>query len=419
MVSEDALDIGVVGLGYVGLGLALALGQHFNTVGYDTDEQRIKRLKQRQDDHGEVGEDVFLAAQQLVFTTRSADIGSCNVFIIAMSTPVDGHNAPDLSRVIEAAQVVGLYLVAGDTVVLESTVYPGFTERDFAQTLEQASGLRASVDFKLGYSPERINPADVAHSVTLVTKVISAMDETTLCLLRRIYGKIITAGIVEAQNIKTAELSKLIENTQRDINIAFINEMRLLANSLELDFDQVLACARSKWNFVDFRPGLVGGHCVAVDPYYLIHSQKALAVPSTMTEAARFTNEAMVTCMAAEFIKKLTLAGLQVKTLKVLVIGITFKPDCPDCRNSKALAVVEELQTFGLEPDIYDPLVSPAALSLSCPLHQRLPTMIYDAILLLVPHQRALNEIRQSGHQLLNSHGVFHAINHDHQELFQ
>ena len=309
--------IAVIGLGYVGYPLALGFGQHFNTIGFDTDNSRIQQLIHQFDRTNETDQRSIVEAKHLRLSHVEQHISAANIYIVTTSTPVTSENKPDLTSVLEAAKTVGRSLSRGDTVILESTVYPGVTEGVFANEIESASGLTVGKDFSLGYSPERINPGDPHHKLQNIVKVVSATHPNTLEMMFSIYSRIIPEGVHKAESIQTAELSKLIENTQRDINIAFVNEMYQLSQELRLDFNKVLECARTKWNFINFVPGLVGGHCVAVDPYYLLHTQKEHGTPLGITSSARQTNEQMVDYVASSFVKRLTSKGTSLPNARV------------------------------------------------------------------------------------------------------
>jgi len=401
--------IAVIGLGYVGYPLALAFGKHFKTIGFDIDQARIQDLKNNIDSTHETNAQIIDQADLLTVRSDEHSIANANIYVVTTSTPVTMANEPDLSEVLGAAEVVGRHVLPGDTVILESTVFPGVTEGVFAEKIEQTSGLEAGKDFYLGYSPERINPGDSMHRLQTIVKVISATDEPTLSLLHEIYSRIIPEGVHKAESIQTAELSKLIENTQRDINIAFMNEMFQLAEALDLDFNQVLSCARTKWNFLDFKPGLVGGHCVAVDPYYLLHCQSKLNLPTGMTHTARQTNEKMIDHIARSFMKEMAKAGLIFTKAKVLVIGASFKPDCPDMRNSKALCVIQELMEFGIQPEVFDPVANFSEDSCYT-IHTKIPQASYDAILMLVPHSAVIESLKGTSQSLLKPGGVIYSL---------
>jgi len=410
--------VAVVGLGYVGYPLAVAFGQHVETIGFDINETRVGELNRQFDQTNEIDIELVRSAIQLTLSSDSEAIRKANIYIVTTATPVDDSQQPDLTAVLNAATIIGLVITTGDIVILESTVFPGVTEGAFAVAIEQASGLTAGVNFQLGYSPERINPGDDLHRLQHIVKVVSATNSSTLNTIYQLYKRIIPAGVVKAASIQTAELSKLIENTQRDINIAFINEMYQLSDKLGLKFDQVLECASSKWNFLNFKPGLVGGHCVAVDPYYLVHSQNLKGLTPRMTTAARQTNEDMVDYVANAFIKKLTKSGLSLPSAEVLIIGISFKPNCPDVRNSKHLAVIKELVDFGLKPVVYDPIASISTKNLPYQLHSELPDSSFDAILLLVPHDEVIKELQTISTTLIRKDSIFHSLDSKYSDLF-
>jgi len=409
--------VAIVGLGYVGYPLAVAFGQHVETIGFDINETRIGQLKRQFDQTNEIDIELVKSAVKLTLTSDSEAIRKANIYIVTTATPVNAAQQPDLAAVLNAATTIGSVITTDDIVILESTVSPGVTEGGFALAIEQESRLTAGIDFQLGYSPERINPGDELHRLQHIVKVVSATNNSTLNTIYQLYKRIIPAGVVKAASIQTAEFSKLIENTQRDINIAFMNEMYQLSDKLGLNFNQVLECAGSKWNFLDFKPGLVGGHCVAVDPYYLVHSQILNGLTSRMTTAARQTNEDMVDYVASSFIKKLTKAGLSLPSAKVLIIGISFKPNCPDVRNSKHLAVIQELVDFGLKPDVYDPIACLSNKDMPYRLHSELPDSCFDAILLLVPHDEVIQKLETISTTLMRTDSIFYSLDSKYSDL--
>jgi UDP-N-acetyl-D-galactosamine dehydrogenase len=346
----------VVGLGYVGLPLAVSLAEHFKVVGFDKNSKRVEALRQGIDYTGEVENREKLLNPNLSFTDDPSAIRECKFIIVAVPTPVDKLKNPDLSFLKSASEVVGKNLTKGSVVVYESTVYPGATEEVCVPILEKESGLKWKRDFFVGYSPERVNPGDREHTIERVIKVVAGDTPETLELIAEVYGTVVKAGVYKAPDIKTAEAAKVIENIQRDINIALINELALIFHRLGLDTKEVLKAAGTKWNFLRFEPGLVGGHCIPVDPYYLAHKSLEVGYVPELILAGRRINEEIPIYVAHELVKTLIKAGKQVKGAKVLVLGISFKENVPDVRNSKVFEVIKELREFGIEPVVYDPI---------------------------------------------------------------
>jgi UDP-N-acetyl-D-galactosamine dehydrogenase len=347
--------IGIVGLGYVGLPLAVEFGRHFDTVGFDIKAQRIAELASGRDSTLEVSRAELKSAARLSFSTDLASLKRCRVLIVTVPTPIDEYKRPDLTPLIKASETVGKILSKGAVVVYESTVYPGCTEEVCVPILERESGLKLNRDFFVGYSPERINPGDKEHRLTTIRKVTSGSTPEAAEFIDKLYGTIVTAGTHKASSIRVAEAAKVIENTQRDVNIALINELALIFNRLGLDTEEVLSAAGTKWNFLPFRPGLVGGHCIGVDPYYLTHKAQSIGYHPEMILAGRRINDNMGLYVAGEIIKLMTAKRIHVKGARTLVLGMTFKENCPDIRNSKVIDVVRELAKYGAEVDVYDP----------------------------------------------------------------
>jgi len=356
--SRHTRRISVVGLGYVGLPVAVAFGRTARVVGFDVNAQRIKELRAGHDRTGEVS-DVDLAAADILYTDRVEDLATADFHIVAVPTPVDDAHQPDLTPLVKASESVGRALTKGDIVVYESTVYPGATEDVCAPVLERVSGLRSGADFTLGYSPERINPGDKEHTFTKIKKVVSGQDAPTLDTVAAVYGSVVTAGVHRAASIKVAEAAKVIENTQRDLNIALMNELALLFSKLGIDTLDVLEAAGTKWNFLPFRPGLVGGHCIGVDPYYLTHKAEEVGYIPQVILAGRRINDGMGAFIANRTIREMTRAGHPVSGAPVTVLGLTFKEDCPDLRNSRVIDIIRELQDFGAFVQVADPLADP------------------------------------------------------------
>ena len=352
--------IAVVGLGYVGLPLAVEFGKKFETVGYDLSDAKIAHYKKHNDPTGEVSAEDLRAATRLSFTTDAALLAKADVVIVAVPTPVDGAHKPDFSPLVGASITVGTHLKRGAVVVYESTVYPGATEEVCIPLLEKHSGLRWRKDFHVGYSPERVNPGDKERTVTKIVKIVSGDDAATLEKVSALYRAIIVAGVHEASSLKVAEAAKVIENTQRDLNIALMNELALIFNKMGVDTLEVLQAAGTKWNFMPFRPGLVGGLCIGVDPYYLTHKAEMMGYHPQVILSGRRINDGMAAYIAQQTVKGMIKDGGVVKGAKVVVLGLTFKENCPDLRNSKVADVVHELQDFGCEVFVHDPLAEPA-----------------------------------------------------------
>ncbi len=347
--------IAVIGLGYVGLPLAVEFGKILDVVGFDINEARIRELKSGYDRTLEVEKDELLASAKLSFSSDPKDLKSANYFIVTVPTPVDKYKTPDLTPLVKASETVGKVLKKGDIVIYESTVYPGCTEEDCVPVLEKYSGLKFNIDFFCGYSPERINPGDKQHRLPNIKKVTSGSTPDVAEKVDQLYKKIITAGTHKASSIKVAEAAKVIENSQRDINIAFVNELALIFEKMGIDTHEVLTAAGTKWNFLPYKPGLVGGHCIGVDPYYLTYKADSLGYHPQVILAGRRINDNMGIHIANRVIKLMTQNDLPVNKAKVLVLGITFKENCPDIRNSRAIDVIRELQSFGADVEVYDP----------------------------------------------------------------
>src|SRR5690348_10427576 len=355
MLNLRKCRIGIVGLGYVGLPLAVEFGKHFDTVGFDVKKARIAELEAGKDSTLETTRAELRAATRLRFTTELKQLKSCRVFIVTVPTPIDEYKSPDLTPLVRASESVGKVLKKGDVVVYESTVYPGCTEEVCVPILERESGLQFNKDFFAGYSPERINPGDKEHRLTTIKKVTSGSTEEVADFVNKLYSAIITAGTHKASSIKVAEAAKVIENTQRDVNIALINELALIFNRLGIDTEEVLIAAGTKWNFLPFRPGLVGGHCIGVDPYYLTHKAQEIGYHPEMILAGRRLNDNMALYVADQITRLMARKRIHVNGARVLVLGVTFKENCPDTRNSKVIDVVRELAKYGAKVDIYDP----------------------------------------------------------------
>ncbi len=353
----NTYKIAVIGLGYVGLPLAHAFATQYNVIGFDIFEERIKELSQGYDRTLELNELQMQEAidNGIIFTATLEDIADCNIYIVTVPTPIDKYKKPDLTPLIKASEAIGSILKKDDIVIYESTVYPGATEEDCVPVLEKSSGLKYNQDFFCGYSPERINPGDKEHTVTKILKITSGSTPDIANKIDTLYKSIITAGTHLAPTIKVAEAAKVIENSQRDINIAFVNELSMIFNRLDIDTNAVLEAAGTKWNFLPFKPGLVGGHCIGVDPYYLTHKAQEIGYNPEIILAGRRLNDNMGIYVANQVIKLMIKKGHKIENAKVLVLGITFKENCPDIRNSRVIDVINELQEFGVIVDVFDP----------------------------------------------------------------
>ncbi|WP_432210898.1 Vi polysaccharide biosynthesis UDP-N-acetylglucosamine C-6 dehydrogenase TviB [Acinetobacter variabilis] len=390
MLQLSDLKIAIIGLGYVGLPLAVEFGKQLPVVGFDIQQKRIQELQSGQDHTLEVSSEELKQAMQLTYSAHLDDLRSCNFFIVTVPTPIDEFKQPDLTPLIQASTSIGKLLKKGDVVVYESTVYPGATEEVCIPVLEQVSGLKFNQDFFAGYSPERINPGDKLHRVTNILKVTSGSTPEVADFVDAVYQLIVTAGTHKAPSIKVAEAAKVIENTQRDVNIALINELAVIFNKLDIDTEAVLEAAGTKWNFLPFRPGLVGGHCIGVDPYYLTHKAQSLGLHPEIILAARRLNDRMGEYVATQLIKEMVKQRIQVVGSKILVMGLSFKENCPDIRNTKIVDMVKALKEYDLDLDIYDPWVDPldAAKEYGIDPVASLANAKYDAIVLAVAHDQ-------------------------------
>ena len=389
------LKIGVIGLGYVGLPLAVEFGKRFSTVGFDIKAARVDELQRGRDSTLETTAAELAEASKLTYTTRLADLKPCRVFIVTVPTPIDEYKRPDLTPLVKSSESVGQVLKKGDVVVYESTVYPGCTEEVCVPILERVSGLVFNKDFFAGYSPERINPGDKQHRLTSIRKVTSGSTPEVAEFVDMLYRSIVVAGTHRASSIKVAEAAKVIENTQRDVNIALINELALIFNRMGIDTEEVLNAAGSKWNFLPFRPGLVGGHCIGVDPYYLTHKAQAIGYHPEMILAGRRINDNMGAYVAQQVAALMIRRKIQVCDGRILVMGLTFKENCPDVRNTKIVDVVRELEQFGAKVDVYDPWADPDEAEHEYglrPIKKPKPGT-YDAVVMGVAH----DEFRKMG----------------------
>jgi len=397
------LKIAIIGLGYVGLPLAVEFGKKVSVNGFDIHQKRIDELKSGQDHTLEVTSEELQQAIHLSYTANLEDLKDCNFYIVTVPTPIDDYKQPDLTPLIKASTSIGQVLKKGDIVVYESTVYPGATEEVCIPVLEKVSGLKFNQDFFAGYSPERINPGDKLHRVTNILKITSGSTPEIAEYVDEVYNLIIEAGTHKAPNIKVAEAAKVIENTQRDVNIALINELALIFNKLDIDTEDVLKAAGTKWNFLPFRPGLVGGHCIGVDPYYLTHKAQAIGYHPEIILAGRRLNDSMGAYVVTQLVKAMIKKKIQVEGAKVLVLGLSFKENCPDIRNTKVIDIVKELQEYYMDVDVYDPWIDSEETQ-----HEYGITPVssptsghYDAVILAVAHDQfkemGINTIRSLG----------------------
>jgi len=388
MHTLSDIKLAVIGLGYVGLPLAVEFAKQRDVLGFDINQARIDALRAGHDATLEVSDEELREAKGLRYSANPHDLATCNVFIVTVPTPIDEHKRPDLTPLVKASETIGKVLKRGDIVIYESTVYPGATEEDCVPVLEKFSGLKFNVDFYAGYSPERINPGDKEHRVSTIKKVTSGSTPEVAELVDQLYRSIIVAGTHKAESIKVAEAAKVIENTQRDVNIALINELAIIFNRMGIDTEAVLQAAGSKWNFLPFRPGLVGGHCIGVDPYYLTHKAQAIGYHPEIILAGRRLNDGMGAYVVSQLVKAMLKRRITVEGARVLVMGLTFKENCPDLRNTRIVDIVKELGDYNIQTDVYDPWVDVAEAQ-----HEYGLTPIdapkqgaYDAIIIGVAH---------------------------------
>jgi len=386
--SLRGCQVGVVGLGYVGLPLAVEFGKHFDTVGFDIKEPRIAELKAGRDSTLECSKAELKAAKKLRYSSNLKELARCRVFVVTVPTPIDKYNRPDLTPLERSSETVGKVLKKGDIVIYESTVYPGCTEEICIPILERVSGLKFNKDFFAGYSPERINPGDKEHRLPTIKKVTSGSTPEVANFVDSLYLSVVKAGTHKASSIRVAEAAKVIENTQRDVNIALINELALLFNRLGINTEEVLLAAGSKWNFLPFRPGLVGGHCIGVDPYYLTHKAQEVGFHPEMILAGRRLNDSMANYVAGQVVKLMASKRILVRGSRVLVLGLTFKENCPDLRNSKVADVVRELRNYGASVDVHDPWIDAKEAEHEYGIRpiKRVRDGVYDAAVLAVGH---------------------------------
>ena len=403
------MKVGIIGLGYVGIQLAVGLGRKHHVIGLDLDAQKVKDYQAGYDATGEVSKDQLRAADRLEFTTQPSDLQGCEVFIVAVPTPVDSMRNPDFGPLLSASRTVGSVMGPGSTVVYESTVYPGATEEICVPELEIVSGLTWKQHFSVGYSPERINPGDPDHTLATITKVVSADNDETLDMLAELYGEVVFAGIHRAPSIRVAEAAKVIENTQRDLNIALINELAVLFDQLSINTRDVLDAAGSKWNFLPFRPGLVGGHCVGVDPYYLTHKAQMVGYQPEVILAGRRINDSMAQFVAGKTVKLMAKEGIVPSEGSVNVLGVTFKENCPDTRNSQVFSLIEALQGFGLKTSVVDPRADASSVFDATGVHLKSIDELEPAAatLLAVPHRELCDKGYKWMRSITKQPGVF------------
>ena len=404
IINKEA-SIAVIGLGYVGLPIALAFAKKVKVIGFDINLERVNMMKKGIDPSNELTKDDFKGAD-IQFTNKLEDLKKANFFIVAVPTPIDEHNLPDLKPLLGASTTVGKVLKKGDYVVYESTVYPGCTEEDCIPVLEQHSGLKFVKDFKVGYSPERINPGDKEHTITKILKVVSGCDKVSLDNVAKGYEIIVEPGTHKASSIKVAEAAKIIENTQRDVNIALMNELSIIFNKMGINTYDVLAAAGTKWNFLKFSPGLVGGHCIGVDPYYLTHKAESLGYHARVINSGRYVNDSMGFYVAKTTVKKIIAAGKNISKSKVLIMGATFKEDVSDIRNSKVADIVKELKSFGVKVDVIDPHADSTELKHEYGFGLNKIGKGYDGVIVAVNHAEYKNLDQKYFTGILSKKGV-------------
>jgi len=389
-MKHSDLTLGIIGLGYVGLPLAVEFGRKRNVIGFDIKQERIDALKSGHDSTNEVTSEELGAAGHLTFSTQIQDLNICNCYIVTVPTPIDENRRPDLAPLISASETVGKVLKKGNLVIYESTVYPGATEEDCVPVLEKISGLKFNQDFYCGYSPERINPGDKEHRLTKIKKITSGSTPEIADLVDSLYGDIITAGTYKASCIKVAEAAKVIENTQRDLNIALVNELAIIFNKMEIDTEEVLKAAGSKWNFLPMVPGLVGGHCLGVDPYYLTYKAETIGYSPEIILAGRRLNDSMASYVVTQLMEHMKKRSIQIQGAKILVMGLTFKENCPDLRNTRIVDIITELVDNNCDVDVYDPWANKedAKSWFNITLTQKLKPDTYDSVILATKHHQ-------------------------------
>lgn len=415
MITLDS-PLAIIGLGYVGLPLAVEFGKHRATIGFDINTGRIAELQSGHDRTREVEPEELSEATQLSYTDDLDAIREARVYIVTVPTPIDAHKRPDLTPLLKASETVGKVLKTGDIVIYESTVYPGATEEDCVPVLERVSGLTFNQDFFCGYSPERINPGDKLHRLTTIKKVTAGSTPEAAKAIDALYASIVTAGTYMGESIRVAEAAKVIENTQRDLNIALVNELAMIFNKMGIDTEAVLKAAGTKWNFLPFRPGLVGGHCIGVDPYYLTHKAEATGYHPQVILAGRRINDGMGAYVASQMVKAMIQKGIAIKGARILTLGLTFKENCPDLRNTRVIDVVEELRDYGVEVDVHDPWVDPeeAQHEYGLNLIETVDADVYDGVILAVAHETfrargasALRGLAKENHVFCDLKSVF------------
>ena len=398
-------NIAIIGLGYVGLPLAVAFGSKYNTIGFDINTNRVSELANGIDKTLESDSDKIKGATQLKFSSNIDDLKLCDLFIVTVPTPINQFKAPDLAPLLKASEMIGKVMKKGAIVIYESTVYPGCTEEDCVPVLEKYSGLKFNEDFYCGYSPERINPGDKVNTLTTIKKVTSGSTPQVATFVDDLYASIITAGTYKAPSIKVAEASKAIENAQRDVNISFVNELALIFDRIGIDTNDVLDAAGTKWNFLKYKPGLVGGHCIGVDPYYLAHKAESLGYHPQVILSGRRVNDNMGMFIAGKVVKMMIQKGTNIKGAKALLLGVTFKENCPDIRNSKVVDIYNELIQFGLEVDVFDPHADASQVKKEYNIELQQSPSKYDAIILTVAHKEFLemniNDYKKGSHTIV------------------
>lgn len=416
MHNLKSLNIGIIGLGYVGLPLAVEFGKHYNTIGFDINEVRVKELGLCKDTTLECTREELAEAKLLKYTSSLEDIKDCNFYIVTVPTPIDDSNAPDLTPLKKASEALGKVVSSNDIIVFESTVYPGATEEYCIPIIERVSGLKFNRDFFAGYSPERINPGDKVNRLTTIVKITSGSTPDIANFVDEVYSSIVTAGTHKASSIKVAEAAKVIENTQRDLNIAIINEFAKIFNRLDIDTEEVLKAAGTKWNFLHFKPGLVGGHCISVDPYYLTHKAKEVGYSPEVILAGRRINDGMGSYVATQMVKKLASKKIHIDEANVLIMGFTFKGDCPDVRNTKVIEIVKELKSFNINVDVYDSWANSEEVEheYGIKLISELRQNHYDGIVLAVDH----SELKHMGIEKIRALGKANHVVYDVKYVF-
>ncbi|MCF2857420.1 nucleotide sugar dehydrogenase [Pseudoalteromonas sp. SMS1] len=411
MSPNSDTRIAIIGLGYVGLPLAVELSKKYNVLGFDINTARVDELKSGHDSTMEVSDDALQAATSLRFAFDKAELAESTVYIVTVPTPIDDNNAPDLTPLQKASEMIGEFVKKGDVVIYESTVYPGATEEVCLPIIEKVSGLKFNEDFFAGYSPERINPGDKVNTLTKIMKITSGSTPEVADFVDALYGSIVEAGTHKASSLKVAEAAKVIENTQRDLNIAIINEFAKIFNRLGIDTEEVLEASGTKWNFLKFKPGLVGGHCISVDPYYLTHKAQEVGYRPEVILAGRRINDGMGEYVATQLVKKLLSKKIHIDEAKVLILGFTFKGDCPDVRNTKIIDIVKELKDFNMSVDVYDDWACPNEVKheYGIDLISELEEGMYDGIVLAVDH----SELKELGEQKLRSFGKENHVLYD------